>query len=70
MSTDQEVGTRIVEGKSLSCPICGNGRFRTRRTLMNRRWMAFLDFAWADRQAMTEICTRCGHVLWFMANKG
>jgi len=66
MGTQQEEGTRMVEGRALKCPICGNERFRTRRTLMNRRWMTFFEFDWADRQAVTEICGRCGHVLWFL----
>ncbi len=68
MGGQQEAGTRIIEGRALKCPICGNDRFRTRHALMNRRWMAFLDFEWADRQAATEICSRCGHVLWFLAD--
>jgi hypothetical protein len=36
---------------------------------MNRRWLTFFEFAWADRQAVTEICVRCGHVLWFLASQ-
>ncbi len=66
MSLQPETGERFVQGNPLKCPVCGHDQFRTRRSLMNRRWLSFFEFAWADRQATCEICGRCGHVLWFL----
>ena len=67
MGVQPETGQRFVLGNQLKCPVCGHDQFRTRHTLMNRRWLAFLDFAWADHEAACEICGRCGHVLWFLS---
>jgi DNA-directed RNA polymerase subunit RPC12/RpoP len=49
----------VVEGNAIACPICRHGRFWMKQTLMP-------DLDWAAPAAETYICTRCGHVLWFL----
>jgi DNA-directed RNA polymerase subunit RPC12/RpoP len=66
MQARQDGTTLVVEGNAVACPICRHDRFRMKNTLMESRGMAILDVEWAAPSAETYICTRCGHVLWFM----
>ena len=65
-SPSEQGTTLVVEGKTIPCPICGHGRFWTRKTLMDTRGSALFGFDWANASAVNYICNRCGHVLWFL----
>ena len=54
-----------LEGKRLTCPICGHDTFDKRGTLLNSRAGEFFGLAWADDKATNYICSKCGHILWF-----
>lgn len=56
----------VVDGREVPCPICQHRHFRTREAVMGGRAAAFFNVEWASTSARTYICTRCGHVLWFM----
>jgi DNA-directed RNA polymerase subunit RPC12/RpoP len=53
-------------GREVPCPVCAHDRFWTRRTLMDTRGAAFFGLDWAQPTAENYVCTRCGHVLWFL----
>ena len=69
MGSQSESGQRFIQGNALKCPVCRGETFRTRQALLNRRWTEFLDLSWIDRHATCEVCTGCGHVLWFLPPK-
>lgn len=56
-----------VNGKPLVCPVCGNGSFSERKSLLNSRSGELFGVAWADKSATNFICTGCGYIYWFMA---
>ena len=64
-SAKHEAAECRVQGHPLKCPVCGSGKFWTRRTLMNTPGMTFLGVEWANKQADNYVCNRCGHILWF-----
>ena len=45
-----------VKGHRLTCPVCGQNRFWTRKTLMNTSAMTFFGFDWADKKADNYVC--------------
>ncbi len=55
-----------VAGKEVVCPHCGHDRFEEGRALLNTAGMTFLKLDWANRSAATLLCTRCGHIAWFL----
>ena len=55
-----------VLGNAVHCPICRHDRFVSRTTLLESRAGALLGLDWASPAATNHICTRCGHMLWFM----
>lgn len=55
----------FVLGKQLICPICGQGRFETRRTVMTPNVFGLFRFE-STRTALNQICVRCGHILCFL----
>jgi hypothetical protein len=62
----QEAKAYEVLGQQLRCPICQHDRFGMRRSLLNTRWLTFLNLDWANRRATNVVCARCGHMLWFI----
>jgi uncharacterized protein (DUF983 family) len=64
-SARREAAVCQVQGHPLKCPVCGYGKFWTRRTLMNTPGMTFLGVEWANKQADNYVCNRCSHILWF-----
>jgi DNA-directed RNA polymerase subunit RPC12/RpoP len=58
-------GYLIADGRLIRCPICNHDGFHQQRTLMNTRAATFFNLNWANSDADTRICKRCGHVLWF-----
>lgn len=61
----EEAEKVMVDGKTIECPICGHGRFGKQETLMSTRGATFMNMDWMNAGALTCICKRCGHVLWF-----
>jgi hypothetical protein len=55
-----------INGKEISCSLCGERHFRHKAVLMNSSIATFLGFDWANRQASALACSECGHILWFM----
>jgi hypothetical protein len=56
----------MLDGKPLTCLVCGNQHYRERGFLLNTRSGEFLGLAWADEKASNFICTRCGYIFWFL----
>jgi len=57
------------KGHALKCPVCGEDKFWTRKTLMNTAGATFLGVEWANKQAENFICENCDYVFWFLAKK-
>jgi DNA-directed RNA polymerase subunit RPC12/RpoP len=55
-----------IDGRPLTCPHCAHNAFHTRRTLLNTRGLAFLQWDWLNRDAANYICARCGQMQWFV----
>jgi DNA-directed RNA polymerase subunit RPC12/RpoP len=60
-------GTTTVDvlGKPVTCPHCGGDELVVRKRLLNTAVMTLLGFDFADRQATTLRCIRCGRIEWF-----
>ena len=54
-----------VKGHKLVCPVCGQDRFWSRRSLLNTRGATFFKFDWANKKANNFVCARCGYIFWF-----
>ena len=54
-----------VAGRSVRCPQCTGYRFIEGRAMLNTAGMTFIGMDWADRDAITLLCTECGHIEWF-----
>ncbi|MEO8503371.1 MAG: hypothetical protein ABI609_05695 [Acidobacteriota bacterium] len=62
-----EVGKRYVNGKELRCPVCEGDQFWTRKTVLHGgRIQLLLELGWAGKRAENQICSRCGHISWFL----
>jgi len=57
----------LAGGRKVSCPHCGEDRFLEGRSLLNTPGMTFMNLDWANKQATTLACGRCGLVQWFAA---
>ena len=55
-----------VAGVSVKCPHCGGQSFEERSAMLNTPGLTFLGLDWANRSATLLVCTRCGHVSWFL----
>ncbi len=64
--THEESSKRIINGKSLVCPVCGHDEFWKRKTLMNTPGLTFMGVEWANKQADNLICDSCGYIFWFL----
>ena len=62
----KEVKEYEVKGNKLSCPVCSNKFFWTRRSLLNTRGLTFLEWDWANRAADNYVCDKCGYIMWFL----
>ena len=52
-------------GVKLSCPHCGSDGFHEGRALLNTVGMTFMNLDWANKEATTLTCDRCGFIQWF-----
>ncbi|WP_152001722.1 MULTISPECIES: hypothetical protein [unclassified Imperialibacter] len=55
-----------VAGHELSCPICYNKLFWSRRAQMNSAVSSFFNLDWTDRTATCFVCSECTHIEWFL----
>ncbi|MDG3004667.1 hypothetical protein [Paludisphaera mucosa] len=63
--TSRGPASYLAGGRTVCCPHCESDRFVEGRTLMNTPGMTFMNLDWANRQATTLMCDRCGLVQWF-----
>lgn len=55
-----------VKGHDLSCPICSNNYFWTRKAQLNTSVASFFGMDWADRSATCFVCSECTYIFWFL----
>ncbi len=61
---------REINGNPLICPVCNNNQFTIRYTLLNTRATTFFGFDFLNKKAKNYVCSRCGHILWFLPTGG
>jgi len=66
MGSEKEIKEFEIKGNKLTCPICRQTYFWTRKSLMNTPGMTFANFDWAEKQADNYVCNNCGYVMWFL----
>ena len=69
MPENRNAAEYTIEGRKLTCPVCGQDRFRTEQALLNTSAMAFFGFDRADKKANNYVCAHCGYVLLFLRDK-
>ncbi|CAI9409071.1 hypothetical protein [Nocardioides sp. T2.26MG-1] len=57
---------RLRTGTTLSCLVCGGGRFTRREIKLNTTGLTFMDLDWANRSGEGAICRACGYVHTFL----
>jgi len=55
-----------VDGKTLTCQICGGSKFYTRKSQLNTAGMSLLNLDWLNKDATNYICSNCGYMFWFL----
>ncbi|MGD0579844.1 MAG: hypothetical protein ABSC08_13050 [Bryobacteraceae bacterium] len=55
-----------LDGKPLTCLVCGNNCYHERGSMMNTRVREFFNVAWTGDKATNFVCTNCGYVFWFL----
>ena len=55
-----------VAGIQVKCSHCGGVDFDDGYAMLNTAGLTFLGLDWANREANLMICTKCGHVEWFL----
>lgn len=55
----------VVQGKRLSCPVCGHDAAVPKKYLAAGRWAQMLDFEWAGEKAVMVICAQCSFIRHF-----
>ncbi len=64
--SDHNPSRHEISGKPLVCPVCNNDQFTIRYALLNTRATTFFGFDFLNRKATTYVCSKCGHILWFL----
>jgi len=59
-------GQYTVEAKKVTCPHCGHQEFAEGSAQLNTTGMTFIGLDWANKSAYTLLCSKCGHIEWFM----
>ncbi len=52
-------------GMLITCPHCKNDKFHHSYRLLNTVGLSFMNLDFANRQAHTLMCDRCGRIQWF-----
>ena len=55
-----------VKGNQLSCPICSNKYFWSRKAQLNTSVASFFGIDWANRSATCFVCSDCTYIFWFL----
>lgn len=71
MSLFEKSAPQIIEimGTPLTCPICANTNFWTRRAQLNTSVATFFNLDWANRTATCYVCSECTHISWFLGDR-
>ncbi|MBM4174862.1 MAG: DNA-binding protein [Ignavibacteria bacterium] len=54
-----------ISGKHVTCSHCGGEQFQKKDILLNTPGLTFLGLDWANRTAITLICSSCRKIEWF-----
>ena len=64
---DRERGeAAFVAEQRLTCVVCRHGHFRHRQAQLHSAAASFFNLEWLGPTADCYICSRCGHVHWFI----
>ena len=55
-----------LDGKPLSCLVCGNNSYHEKNSMLNTRAREFFNVAWTGDKTTNFVCTKCGYVFWFL----
>ena len=55
-----------AEGKTVTCPHCGNIHFSEGTAMLNTPGLTFIGLDWANRSATVLICKQCSRIEWFL----
>lgn len=69
MKPDDTPRKYTVADKLVVCPHCGNDLFLTRASLLNTGGMTALGLDFLNREAANFVCSKCGHIQWFLPPK-
>ena len=61
-----EPQTVEVKGHPLTCPVCNNTTFYSRRAQLNTSIATFFKLDWANRTATCFVCSECTYIYWFL----
>jgi hypothetical protein len=51
-----------INGKELKCLFCGGSQFGVYNTLLNKKWLAMLDWEWlSPKEGKAYVCKNCGY---------
>ena len=64
----KEPETVEVLGNPLSCPVCSNKYFWSRKAQLNTSVATFFGLDWTDRSATCFVCSECTYIFWFLGN--
>ncbi|RYG71600.1 hypothetical protein EON80_05045 [bacterium] len=64
--SDNEPTPVEIQGKALTCQICGHDTFQSREAQLNTATATFFNMDWANASATCYICARCGYIHWFL----
>lgn len=66
MPSTEKAMRYLVAGRNVVCGHCENEEFTSRPGLINTRGLSFFGFDFANREATILVCSRCGHLEWFL----
>ena len=55
-----------IYGHELTCPVCSNQNFYTRKAQLNKAVTTFFNLDWTDRTATCFVCSECTYIFWFL----
>lgn len=51
-----------IKERQLKCHFCGHDRFKAVKTKIHQRVFTFLDLEFLSRNAVSYVCSNCGHI--------
>jgi predicted nucleic-acid-binding Zn-ribbon protein len=55
-----------IKNKVIICSHCENDTFKKSSALLNTAGMSLLGLDWANKNAITLICSNCSHIQWYL----